>query len=57
MAKAIAQFALIAGSFGVTLANCWFTFGLWPKSWLSFTICFFATVTIAMLHLAIAAED
>jgi len=36
MDKAIAVLALWVVLFGCILGNYWFTFGLWPKSWLSF---------------------
>jgi len=36
MTQLIAMLALIVISIGLTFGNYWFTFGLWPKSWLSF---------------------
>jgi hypothetical protein len=36
MIKLIAILSLISLQFVVGLGNYWFTFGLWPKSWISF---------------------
>lgn len=47
MTKAIAVIALVVLQMLVGLANWWYTFGIWPISWLSFVICFLATMCIA----------
>ena len=36
MAKFLALSFLICAGIGVSLGNYWFTYGLWPKSWVSF---------------------
>lgn len=38
MTKLIAVLSLSAISIGLTFGNYWFTFGLWPKSWISFVL-------------------
>ena len=45
MTKFIALLALIVCVFAIMLGNFWFTYGIWPKSWASFTL-FFLLFTI-----------
>jgi hypothetical protein len=49
MTKSIAILALGVIQIGVMLANYWYTFGLWPHSWLSFLLCAGAALGIAAL--------
>jgi hypothetical protein len=36
MERLIANLAITAALFACQLANYWYTFGLWPRSWLAF---------------------
>lgn len=36
MIQVVAILSLVIISFGLSLGNYWFMFGLWPKSWLYF---------------------
>jgi hypothetical protein len=36
MTKFVAQLALLVAGLALTLGNYWYTFGLWPRSWVSF---------------------
>lgn len=56
IAKAIAQVLLLAALLVVGVANYWYTFGLWPKSWLSMVVCFALTVLIVGLQAAVNHE-
>ena len=49
MTKFLANTGLLIASFAISLAQYWYTFGLWPKSWTSFVLC--ATGTIMVLGL------
>lgn len=57
MTKSIALLALGVIQIGVMLANYWYTFGLWPQSWLSFLLCAGSSLLIAALVRAIAADQ
>lgn len=57
LTKIIAQACITMLLFGVSLTNMWFTFGLWPQSWLSYGLCFMATVILLALQTAIHRED
>lgn len=56
MTKFIAVIALMAAQTAVSLGNYWYTFGLWPKSWVSFVGFFLATLALLALHLLIDRE-
>lgn len=43
---AIASLSVIA--VGIQLGNYWFTFGLWPQSWLSFVLFSLASIIVGM---------
>lgn len=55
--KVIAMLALLILALGVSLANYWFTFGLWPKSWTSFVLCWLASITVMKLVEIVAKSD
>jgi hypothetical protein len=40
MERLIAILALVAAGFFIVLGNFWFTYGIWPRSWTSFTAFF-----------------
>jgi hypothetical protein len=53
----VARLGLFAGQIAVSLAQYWFVFGLWPKSWTAFALCSGAGIVMLILHLAVTAED
>lgn len=58
MNQAIALVSLIVISFGVTLGNYWYTFGLWPKSWTSFVLFAIAQLIVSIaMAAAMKSED
>lgn len=57
MTKAIATIALVVISIGLGLGNYWWTFGLWPKSWLSFLLFGFASVLVSTALSAVMKSD
>jgi hypothetical protein len=57
MTKFVAVSGLISAQFLVSLSNYWFTFGLWPKSWVSFGVCFFLTLVITFTQIVVSKED
>lgn len=54
MTKFLANVCLIVAGLALTLGNYWYTFGLWPRSWWSFTL--FGLGAIALLALREAVE-
>lgn len=40
MVKTVAILALVVTSSLLTLGNYWFTYGIWPRSWIAFTVFF-----------------
>lgn len=57
MSKFLAQVLLIALGLGVSLANYWYTFGLWPKSWVSYFSFGLALIVLLLLREAVEKED
>ena len=52
MAQVLATVFCLFLLFLLQLANFWFTYGIWPLSWLSFALCWMGTVMLsAMLAL------
>lgn len=49
MTKGIALIALLGASFALSMGNYWYTFGLWPKSWLSFFLFAMGNMLVYML--------
>lgn len=52
LAKVVATLALMVISFGVTLGNYWYVFGIWPRSWVLYVV--FCTLQIFMYGLLTA---
>lgn len=50
MTKFIADTALLAASMALMLAQYWFTFGLWPKSWWSFALCSIGMLIVVVIR-------
>jgi hypothetical protein len=57
MAKGIAMLCIIALMFLSGLGNFWFTYGIWPKSWVSFTTFSVVAMLLHMLLEVIKKED
>lgn len=57
MTKLVAYIGLAAAAFVAALGNYWFTFGLWPKSWLSFTLFLCVSMGITALKGALDREN
>lgn len=57
MTKFIAKAFITLGIGAVSLANFWFTFGIWPKSWTSFVLCVVAQILLLALSLAVDKEN
>lgn len=56
MTKFIARTGIFAAQAAVMLSQYWFTFGLWPKSWVSFVLCAVASLTLLAFSIAIDKE-
>lgn len=57
MTKFVAKVGIIVG-FGVcALGNYWFTFGIWPRSWWSFTLFLLASIVLMGMNEAIDKES
>lgn len=54
IAKLIAFLLIVVLQFVVSGANYWYTFGIWPKSWLSFILCAMASMTLTGLAQAVS---
>ena len=52
MNKFLAALFLLVAGIALQLANFWYTFGIWPKSWWSFVLCALGSVLLMALHLA-----
>lgn len=50
MTKVIANVAMLVAALALMLGNYWFTFGLWPKSWLAFFGFGMAAIVLALLQ-------
>lgn len=48
MATFLAFLFVSCASFAVALANYWYTFGLWPISWMSFWLCWLASLLLGL---------
>lgn len=48
MDRVLSGLFLLAASMGSMLGNFWFTYGIWPRSWVSFAI--FACISMVLLH-------
>jgi hypothetical protein len=57
MTKFLANLALLAAAFFVTLGNFWYTYGIWPKSWGAFVAFFILSITLLLLRQAVEKED
>lgn len=57
MTKFMANIALIALSLVCTLGNFWFTYGIWPKSWMSFVGFGVATIALVVIRMAVDKES
>jgi hypothetical protein len=57
MAKAIAMLCIVVLMFLNMLGNFWFTYGIWPQSWASFTIFFGITMLLHTLLEVIKKEN
>lgn len=57
MTKFLANVALLVAGVGLQLANYWFTFGLWPQSWWSFTLCSVGYVLLIGARLAVEKDE
>lgn len=57
MNKFLADLFLATAGFILTLANFWFTYGIWPKSWVSFAICYVLFLVLIILRLAQEKEN
>lgn len=53
MTEFVAHLGLLAMSVALQLANYWFTFGLWPQSWTSFTLCSTAYALLVAVRIGI----
>jgi hypothetical protein len=53
--RMIARFLIFIGHYAVALCNYWFTFGLWPQSWVSFFVC--ATAALALVTMSMALNE
>jgi hypothetical protein len=56
LARFIARAALASLSFLLTLGNYWFTFGLWPKSWIAFAGFWFAGLSVMAFQVILSME-
>lgn len=50
MTKFLAHCFLIVAGLVIMLGNYWFTFGLWPQSWVSFVVFGMASLTLILLR-------
>ncbi len=50
MTKAIATVALLVIQIGLVFGNYWYTFGLWPRSWVSFVGFAICIITVSRLN-------
>lgn len=57
IANFIAMVTLGALALVVQIANFWFVYGLWPKSWLLFAGFFFVSTVISILFTAVKGKD
>jgi hypothetical protein len=57
MTKIIAVIALVIISVGLQLGNYWWTFGLWPRSWVSFSLFALASVAVSTAFTVILKDD
>ena len=55
--KFLARVFLSVAGLAVVLGNYWFTYGLWPKSWTSFTLFGVASIVLIALNVAIDKEQ
>ncbi len=51
MEKLLSHLFLLFAGIAIALGNYWFTFGLWPKSWLSFFCFGLASALLVILRL------
>lgn len=56
MAKFLAHLFLVAASYATILGNYWFTYGIWPRSWISFAAFGGLTIILMILSLLLARE-
>ncbi len=56
MSKFLAYLFLTTCTFFVSLGNFWFTYGIWPKSWISFAGFWFLSLLIMMANFALKEE-
>ena len=52
MEKFLANLFLLVVGLSLMLANYWYTFGLWPKSWVSFFACGIAGCILMVLNMS-----
>lgn len=57
MTKFIAKAGLHTAQVAIVFCNYWYTFGLWPKSWLSFFLCTTAAIMLIALGLVVDHES
>jgi len=57
MTKVIALLALTVLAIGLMLGNYWFTFGLWPQSWLAFMLFAAGSLVVSGLMQAVVRSD
>jgi hypothetical protein len=46
----VANVGLLLAALALTLANYWYTFGLWPRSWKSFVLCGVAGIILMAIR-------
>lgn len=56
MSKNIAKLCILILMSLSTLGNCWFTFGIWPKSWFSFFSFFFIMIILMSMSTLVDKE-
>lgn len=52
----VAQVAIVLGLLVTQLANYWFTYGIWPKSWISFVACGLISIMLMTLSSTLNGE-
>lgn len=57
MTKLIALFGLVTISILTSLGNYYFTFGLWPISWFSFTFFWLVSVALQLMTQAVIKDN
>ena len=50
MTKFLAHVAIITAAFGLQFATYWYVFGLWPRSWMAFGMCWSGSILLKLAY-------